>query len=141
VPVRVVRSTQYVDCTRNRLTESIELDFEGAAAAFTVHGSFVPMSAPRRHAFDPRGLLWDVTYDVAYFTPLTHRDKWEKYGIDSKHDLIGSPESFRTISASRVHRLVEDPQGLTLFARRGSGLDVEGYAADQIARYIQTRGR
>lgn len=144
-PVIIKKSTQYIDCARNRITDSLEIQCESALAAFTVHGSFVPMSTEFYSGFDTNacGLTWDVAYEVAYFTPLTHHDIWtDMYGkqcpIDGEVSLDNLSDRHRLVWGSRMHRLVRDADGLTLFGRRGSYLDIDASLAANILKYTST---
>lgn len=147
VPVRIVKSTQYLDCVRNRVTESIEMQYENATAAFTVHGTFVPMhTMPVDVPVDVdmmQGTSWNMSYQVAYFTPLTNREMWTSmYGsictLDGDVSISDVCDIQRTLSSSRMHRLVRDSTGLTLFGKRGSMLDVDCSLADSIIKYAAT---
>lgn len=145
-PVKVVKSTQYIDCARNRITDSLEIQHESALAAFIVHGSFVPISTEFACGFDAnaRGLTWDVAYEVAYFTPLTHHDMWTDISgkmcpIDGEVCIENLADRHRMVWGSRLHRLVRDADGLTLFGRRGSYLDVDTSLAGSIIKYAATR--
>jgi hypothetical protein len=149
IPVRIVKSTQYLDCTRNRITESIEMQYENATAAFTVHGTFVPMNTMSIDIAEGtpvdvmQGSSWKMSYEVAYFTPLTNRKMWmDMYGsictLDGDVSISDVCDLQRTISSSRMHRLVRDSTGLTLFGKRGSVFDVDCSLANSIIQYAAT---
>ncbi len=92
---------------------------------------------------NPIGLTWDTSYEIAYFTPLTKRDMWiDVYGepcaLDSEANLDDLSDRQKTIWASRKHRLVRDSDGLTLFGRRGSYMDIDCSLARSITKYAVT---